>query len=431
MNHTRMLSALSLAAVTALSLSACTGFTGGGSSTQQEGTLTFTTWASESERTAFERLVSQFESENEGVTVQLNVVPYDQMFSNIDAQLSAGNAPDIFRVDYGNLGVYSSQNQLLDVSPYFTPEEIEQFTPAMWEAVSYDGTPYGVPHQTDVSALLVNTQLLSAAGITDLPTTQADAWTWDEFADVAAKLKASLPADKHPFVYNWQLGGTPRWLSWLFQADGALLGEDGTTPEIDSAAGTEALDFTRSFFEKGWVPPTSSVKAATYADSFFTEESVAMAFVGSFVVPDIENLAGFDWTALPMPVNDRGATDLGGNALVATQSSAQPELAAKFLKFMTDADNMTAFCAATNELPTRVDIDPSSIPFAVRPDVMPVFVEQATTIQPSDVKQLTSPSLAAIAVSMQDQLEAAFVNGQSTADTLANITTGIRQATGS
>ncbi len=62
---------------------------------------------------------------------------------------------------------------------------------------------------------------------------------------------------------------------------------------------------------------------------------------------------------------------------------------------------------------------------------MPVFVEQATTIQPSDVKKLTSPSLAAIAVSMQDQLEAAFVNGQSTADTLANITTGIRQATGS
>lgn len=426
----RILGAAAAAAATALALSGCTGFTGGGSTTS-EGTLTFTTWASESEKASFEQLVSDFEAANDGVTVELNVVPYDQMFSNIDAQLSAGNAPDIFRVDYGNLGVYSSQDQLLDVSPYFTADEISAFTPAMWEAVSYDGTPYGVPHQTDVSALVVNTRLLAAAGITDLPTTQADAWTWEEFADVAAKLKASLPADTYPFVYNWQLGGTPRWLSWLFQADGALLGDDGTTPAIDSAAGTEALDFTRSFFENGWVPPTSSVKATTYADAFFTEESVAMAFAGSFVVPDIDNLAGFEWTALPMPVKERGATDLGGNALVATKDTDQPDLAASFLKFMVDAENMTTFCAATNELPTRVDIDPASIDFAVRPDVMPVFVEQAATIQPSDVTQLTSPYLAPIAVSMQDQLEAAFVNGQSTADTLANLTAAIREATGS
>ncbi|MFZ8756399.1 ABC transporter substrate-binding protein [Microbacterium sp. HMH0099] len=430
MKTTRMLGSAATVAAAALALSGCAGFTGGGNDTT-EGTLTFTTWSSESEQAAFEQLVDEFEAQNDGVTVELNVVPYDQMFTNIDAQLSAGSAPDVFRVDYGNLGVYSSQDQLLDMSPYVSDEEIAQFTPAMWEAISYNGTPYGVPHQTDVSALLVNTQLLADAGITDLPTTQADAWTWDEFAEAAATLKASLPADTYPFVYNWQLGGTPRWLSWLFQADGRLLEEDGVTPAIDSAAGTEALDFTRSFFENGWVPPTSSVKGATYADAFFTEESVAMAFVGSFVVPDIENLAGFEWTALPMPVDERGATDLGGNALVATSGTDQPELAAEFLKFMVEADNMSAFCAATNELPTRVDIDPSSIDFAVRPDVMPVFVEQAATIQPSDVEQLTSRYLAPIAVSMQDQLEAAFVNGQSTADTLANLTSAIRQATGS
>lgn len=430
MKTTRMLGSAATVAAAALALSGCAGFTGGGNDTT-EGTLTFTTWASESEQAAFEQLVDEFEAQNDGVTVELNVVPYDQMFTNIDAQLSAGSAPDVFRVDYGNLGVYSSQDQLLDMSPYVSEDEIAQFTPAMWEAISYNGTPYGVPHQTDVSALLVNTQLLADAGITDLPTTQADAWTWDEFAEAAATLKASLPADTYPFVYNWQLGGTPRWLSWLFQADGRLLEEDGVTPAIDSAAGTEALDFTRSFFENGWVPPTSSVKGATYADAFFTEESVAMAFVGSFVVPDIENLAGFEWTALPMPVDERGATDLGGNALVATSGTDQPELAAEFLTFMVEADNMSAFCAATNELPTRVDIDPSSIDFAVRPDVMPVFVEQAATIQPSDVEQLTSPYLAPIAVSMQDQLEAAFVNGQSTADTLANLTSAIRQATGS
>jgi len=76
----------------AAGLSGCSGFTGGGDD-DADGALTFTTWASESEQDSFEKLVAQFESEHDGATVDLNVVPYDQMFSNIDAQLSTGDAP--------------------------------------------------------------------------------------------------------------------------------------------------------------------------------------------------------------------------------------------------------------------------------------------------------------------------------------------------
>ncbi|WP_258063368.1 MULTISPECIES: sugar ABC transporter substrate-binding protein [unclassified Rathayibacter] len=418
-----------LAAVLAstAALTGCSGFGGGGGGSADADSITFTTWASESEQAAFESLITDFEAEHEGASVELNVVPYDQMFSNIDAQLSSGEAPDVFRVDYGNLGVYSSQEQLLDLTDRIG--DFDSFTPAFQEAVSFEGKPYGVPHQTDVSALLVNTQLLAAAGITDVPTTADEAWTWEEFADASAKLRASLPAEQYPFVYNWQLGGTPRWLSWLFEADGTLLEEDGTTPAIDSAAGAKALDFTKSFFDNDWVPPTSSVKSATYADSFFTEQTAAMAFAGSFLVPDIDDLADFEWTATPMPVDERGATDLGGNALVATADTDNPELATEFLSFMTQADTMAEFCAATNELPTRSDIDPASIDFAVRPDVMPVFVEQAATITPRDVQQLTSPFLAKISVAMQDQLEEAFVGGRSTEETLSGLDAAIQQAT--
>ncbi|TDX77282.1 carbohydrate ABC transporter substrate-binding protein (CUT1 family) [Rathayibacter sp. PhB151] len=422
----RLLPLAALAAST-LALTACSGFGGGGGDSADGDSITFTTWASESEQAAFESLITDFEAANDGASVELNVVPYDQMFSNIDAQLSSGEAPDVFRVDYGNLGVYSSQGQLLDLSDRI--DEFDSFTPAFQEAVSFEGTPYGVPHQTDVSALLVNTELLAAAGVTDIPTTAADAWTWEEFADVSTKLRASLPAEQYPFAANWQLGGTPRWLSWLFEADGALLEEDGTTPAIDSEAGAKALGFTKSFFENDWVPPTSSVKSATYADSFFTEQSVAMSFVGSFLVPDVDNLADFEWTATPMPVDARGATDLGGNALVATAETDNPDLAAEFLSFMTEAENMAEFCAATNELPTRTDIDPASIDFAVRADVMPVFVEQAATITPRDVQQLTSPFLAQISVAMQDQLEEAFVGGRSTEEALSGLSDAIAQAT--
>ncbi|WP_439592989.1 ABC transporter substrate-binding protein [Microbacterium sp.] len=432
LSNKRVVGGAAMLAAGALALTGCAGFGGGGGgdSDGDSQSLTFTTWGSEAEEIQFTELIKQFEADHDGVTIDLNVVPYDQMFSNIDAQLASGDAPDLFRVDYGNLGVYSSQDQLLDLSPYFSDDEIAEFVPAMWEGVSYDGKPYGVPHQTDVSALLVNTDMVTAAGLdpSTFPTTQEDAWTWDEFADVAAELRAALPADKYPFVYNWQLGGAPRWLSWLFQADGTFIGEDGTSSTIVSPAGEKALDFTKSFFENEWVPPTSSTKGTVYADNLFTEQTAAMAFVGSFLVPDQNSLNEFEWTAIPMPRDERGATDLGGNALVATKDAANPELAAEFLKFMVSADAMSAFCAATNELPTRLDLAGDAITFEVRPDVMPVFVDQAATIEASDVKQLTSPAMAAINTALQDQLEAAFIGGQSTADTLANLDKAIQEA---
>lgn len=432
MHPRRIAGHIALGATALLLLSGCAGF-GGGSSGEggdADTTLSFTTWASESEQAALEELVGQFEQEA-GATVELNVVPYEQMFSNIDAQLASGEAPDIFRVDYGNLGVYSSQEQLLDLSSYFSAEESGAFTPAMWEAVSYEGVPYGVPHQTDVSALLVNLDMLEAAGIdtASLPTSQDDAWTWDEFGEVAAQLREALPAEQYPFVVNWQQGGAARWLSWLFQAGGSFLAEDGT-PTIDSPEGAAALDFTRSFYEDEWVPPASTPTGTVYADSLFAEQTTAMAFVGSFLVPDMDYFNEFEWTALPMPVDQRGATDLGGNALVATAGTDSPDLAAEFLRFMVSEEAMAAFCGATNELPTLTALEGDAVEFAIRPDLMPVFVDQATTIQPDDVRQLTSPAMAEISVALRDQLEAAFVEGQSTEETLANLDAAIAEAAG-
>ncbi len=201
--------------------------------------------------------------------------------------------PDIFRVDYGNLGVYSSQNQLLDVSPYFTARRDQQFTPAMWRPCRTTESPtaslirptFGTPGQhaaAERGRELTSPPPRPTPGHgTSSPTSRRSS-------------RHPSPADKYPFVYNWQLGGTPRWLSWLFQADGALLGDDGTTTPQSTPPPARSPRLHPFVLRERMGAAHQLGQAATYADSFFTEESVAMAFVGSFVVPDIENLAGFD-----------------------------------------------------------------------------------------------------------------------------------------
>ena len=406
----------------------CGGF-GGSGDDAVEGELTFTTWGTDAELQGFERTIAGWSDANPGASVRLNAVPFAQMFENIDAQLQSNTAPDIFRVDYDNLGTYAGRGQLLDMSSFFDDEFGGRFSEAMWQAVKFDGNPYGVPHHTDTSLILYNTRMMTEAGITDIPTTIENAWSWDEFEAVAATLRGQLPDDQYPFVYNWQASGVTRWLSWLFQSDGRFLAEDLVTPAIDSDAGRAAVDFTKSFFDKQFVPPNSSTKSTTFANEFWYAENTAMTFAGAFLLPDADAVLDWEWGATYSPQNVRGGGDLGGNSLVVTANTEQGELAASFLRFATEQEPMRDFCAASSLLPTRRDLIASGIDLLARPELGRFFLEQATTVQPSDAEQVASASMAEINLVLSDELEQAFVGGQSTDDTLANITAGIAEAT--
>jgi multiple sugar transport system substrate-binding protein len=329
------------------------------------------------------------------------------------------------------MGAYSSQDQLLDLSSYFDTQASEEFLPAMWQAIQFDGRPYGVPHQTDTSAVVYRRDLFEQAGITGVPESLDSAWTWDEFRGVAEQLRGSLPDDLYPFVYNWQLGGSTRWLSWLFQAGGRLLNEDLTASAIESDAGRKALGFTQDFFTDKLVPPSSSVKSSTYADGAFSAGTTAMAFVGNFVLPSLdEAITDFEWGATYLPRDERGACDLGGNALVATKNARNPDLAAEFLRFMTQPDQMSDFCARAMELPTLNSLVGTELDYQTRPDIAGIFVEQATTLEPGDVQQLTSPAMAAINPKLRDALEAAFTQGRPVEETLGSIAAAVNEAVG-
>ncbi len=415
-----------------LVLSSCGGFsTANSTPSTSSDTLTFTTWGTDAELAGFNSAIDGFQKANSGVTVTLNSVPYAQMFTNIDAQLQAGNPPDVFRVPYYTFGSYAGRGQLLDLSSKLAAGFSDRFTPQAWAAVQNSGKPFGVPHHTDTSAILYNKALLTSAVITDIPTSADKAWTWDQLSEIATTLRSKLPADKFPMVYNWQGNGVTRWLSLLFQADGRFLVEDLKAPAIDSDAGRATVDFTKSFFANSWVPPNSSVKSTSLAADIWYAQTAAMTWGGAFLIPDATKNLDFEWGATFAPRKVRGGSDFGGNALVVTAASQKADLAVKFLDYVTEAEQMKTFCAGASLLPTRKDLVQSGIDFAVRPELSPVFIGQASTVQPGDSGQVASPSMSKIITVLKDQLEQAFVGGQSTDATIKALSDGIGAATAS
>ena len=422
----------------AAGLSGCAGLTGkagsdapssSGSGSALQAELTFVNWSGDQEKKAFDAVITAFEKANPGITIKTETVPYANVQTNLDSRFQAGSPPDLFRVSYIDIGQYTSEDVLLDVSGTFDQAKIDAFVPGLWEGVVYNGKPYGVPHQIDTTAILYRTDAFEAAGLT-APKSLDEAWSWEQFAEASTKLAGVVKGKQVPFIYDWQSAGAYRWLSWLFQAGGSLLGEDLKSPAIDSDQGRKAVEFTQSFFTKNWVARNSSVKSSTYPDSAFISGTVAMAFAGDFLIPGIEDGVGkkFEYASMPMPKDVQAATDLGGNAIVASAQGKNTEAAARFLEFLVTEEQQRTFCEATGELPTLKSLTAADLDFQVRPDLMKTFVEQATTLTPEQVKQVTVPQFAKINAALQEELEKAFLGGASAADTTAALAAAVQKA---
>ncbi len=408
----------SLAAAGGAALTGCGGFsTGGGGADAAEGGgtdgLTFTLWGGDAELAAFTAIGEAFTAA-EQVPVRIDQVPFGQVLTTVDAGLQSGQAPDLFRVTYTDLGLYADRGALLDIAGSLPAGYAEGFSPALWQAVSRGDAVYGVPHHTDTSMVLFDPAPLAAAGVSNIPTTVDSAWSWEEFLDVARRVQVGLGDGQFAFGVNWQQAGAYRWLSFLTQAGGRLLSRELNAAALDTEAASRTLDYTRSFFTEGLVPPSTSTKGS-FVDELFPSRTIAMVFAGDFLLPNLETtVTEFDYQATFLPRDQQAAAELGGNAVVVTADSPRAEAATAFLQFLANEENMARFCGETNVLPTRTALAEQDLGFAVRPELMELFVAQSRAITPELVAQVTVPDFNAINGVLVERLEQAYVGGEPT-----------------
>ena len=392
------------------------------------GTATLTTWGADQEIAAFKAIAAEFQAAR-GAEVRIEVLPYDQIRTVVDRRLQAGEAPDLFRVSYTDVGSYATNGALADLSEYLDPGYGDAFLPALWGAVQFDGTTIGVPHHTDTSALAYNKTHFAAAGITEVPATLEEAWSWDEFVAVLQQLKdANLGAA--PFAFNYQLFGAYRWFNTLYQAGGTVLDDDLANVTLDTDEARAALEWTRDLYTDGLHAPSVLVKRPTYPDEIFPTQQISMIQTGDFLIPSLEAAIGtkFEWGVTYLPRGENAATDLGGNAIVVTEQAKNRDVAAEFAKFLVTKENMAAFCEQSTVLPVRNDLVDAELAYAVRPDLMPVFQQQATTMPEGLVATATSPSFAGINQALVDSMDQYLSDPDSSTDTvIEDLTAGIEK----
>ena len=392
--------------------------------------LTLAVWGAQAEEDAFKSIVDKYHALHPSVTIRLEVNGNAmQLYQLVDTRLAGRQAPDLFRIQYQQVGRYAGAGALVDLSPYLEPGYAGQFGPAFWQAVTLGDKAFALPHHTDTFALYYNVDFLRNIGV-EMPRSLDQSLTWETFIRTARQLIEKGDA-RYSFAMGWQNSAAYRWLPFLYQHGGQMLDAELRQPRLSSPQGVETLAWTQSWFKEGLVPPSTSVKSSEQTQALFANGTIGMLLGGDWQIPFLQkNMTKYKWDVTYMPRDVAMASDLGGNCLAVSRDSKNRDIAADFLKFSVDEDNMRAFITAGQYLPVRRALMNADLDYALRPDAMKVYIEQARTIPDHLVRTVTMPIFSKINAAMADELDLTFTSGQDPATTAQNLDMKIKAVLG-
>ncbi len=312
----------------ALVLTAC-----GGEEQAADGpvTLTMSAWSLDT-TPEFKTLADAFHAANPDITVELKEYDPDNYDTQLTADLSAGNAPDVYVLkNLKHFVTYQAGEQLLDVSDMAgnLGDEVNGK-----DFYTVDGATFAVPYRQDSWFLFYNKDLLTKAGV-PLPD---GSWTWDDYTEAAEQVATKAAPAKGAYTHIWQ--SVVQGFA-LAQSDGADLASadyDFFAPYYERAlamqdAGTQ-VDFG-----------TATTNKLQYQAEFGTQKA-GMMLMGSWYVATLiaQQASGeaqpFEWGIAPAPQADESTKDnpvtfgdptgLGVNAAI---DETKIDAAKKFLEF--------------------------------------------------------------------------------------------------
>ena len=187
-------------------------------------------------READQKVVDAFVAANDGVTVNLEAVPWGTCQDKSLTLAAAGDPPSIAYM--GSRTLRQLANNDLIVPAEIPADWEDMYQPGILNTVTIEGTRWGYPHAFSTKALYINCDLVEAAGMT----CEAPA-TWDDMYAMAEAIKNNTDAAGIGLAGKDFDNTMHQFLNYLYSNGGVVI--DPTTGEnmLDSDQTREALEF--------------------------------------------------------------------------------------------------------------------------------------------------------------------------------------------
>lgn len=287
-------------------------------------------------------MINAYNEDNPDARVSSNVVAWPG-YPQLNAQLAAGDPPDLVTMHEGVLADYANRGLLEPVEPYLREAGIDPagFTDASRQSVTVGDHMYGLPWDTHGGLFHVNTALFAEAGLMRdgrpvLPTSAA------EFLAQARQFKARTG---RPYLIQ-SLVGDPAYaarnLYTYLMAQGVTVFPDAKHIRLTTPQAHEILAFWRQITAEGLATSNMDTPAAIAA---FRTGQGGIYPTGTWEIGNFEKLADTpgeplyrNYAVYPYPrLWGRDAVFVSGHAWVVPRrerTPAQRAGIARFFRFM-------------------------------------------------------------------------------------------------
>lgn len=287
----RKITALLLSAAMAMSMMACGGASDTASSGDSadasqesatemkgsvEGELTVSIW-DENQRAGLQEIIDEWSAES-GVKATIQVVGWDDYWTLLEAGASGGELPDVFWMHSNQAQKYMENDMLMDLTDKIASSDkidMGNYYEGIVDLYQSGGKQYAVPKDIDTIALWYNKTIFDEMGVAY----PDDTWTWDDFADAAAKLTnddhwgyAIAPSNNQDAFYNT-----------IYSMGGEIISDDKKASGYDKPETQKAIQLFVDMIKDGSCPDLNTVSESK-PEVLFESGKVAMTTQGSWMV---------------------------------------------------------------------------------------------------------------------------------------------------
>ena len=296
--------------------------------------------------------VAKFEEENPGIKLNLQVVSWNDVYTEVSTRISNNNAPDILNIDvFAN---YAAEGLLLPVADYCPEELFADFFPSFIEQSVVDGVCWAVPDLASARALYVNTDILDEVGV-EVPT------TWAELEDVCQAIVDFYGGEVYPWGIDMTTDeGQAAFSYYVWNNDGGFVDADGNVA-LNSDKNVEAIEFAIGLVSKGYTNPNPATQTRYDLQDMFGAGKLAMVIAPN-QLPDYlaqKGYEGVNYATAALPVNEGAKAGATGvmDRVMAFRDDEYPDQAkrneaiGKFLTFFYAPENYVGWVSMEGFLP--------------------------------------------------------------------------------
>lgn len=360
----------------------------------------------------FNTIISEFEAENPGTTVNWVDVPWADMETKILAAVSAGNAPDVVNLNPNFASQLATKGAWLTLDDKLSDEEKAVYLPKIFEATQLNGDSFGFPWYLTARVTLYNTDIFEEAGVAEPPT------TFEELATVAKQIKDET--GKYAFFISFVPEDAADVLQSFVQMGVPLVDDEGNAA-FNTPEGKAVFQYWTDLYQQELLPREVLTQGHQQAIQLYQSGQTAILASGAEFLSSIETNApdiAAATKSAPQISGSTGKKNVAAMDLVIPKSTDVEEAALKFATFVTNDENQLAFAKEANVLPSTVNAMADSYFTDLPENASPVEVARSVSASQLDDAAVLIPAMEDVKVlqkAIYDNLQASML-GDKTVD---------------